>query len=77
MTTNSSPKPNPMLIDLEGLVGDWEMELSNAAFIPHPNDTVKGQVSFEWIKSQKTTNQSTPNLSEKSPIPPNGCWDKG
>jgi hypothetical protein len=51
MTTNSSPKLNPMLKDLEGLIGDWEMELSNAAFLPHPNDTVKGQVSFEWIEN--------------------------
>jgi hypothetical protein len=51
MAKSNSPKPNPVLKDLEGLVGDWEMELSNAAFLPHPTDTVKGQVSFEWIEN--------------------------
>jgi hypothetical protein len=51
MATSNSPKPNPMLKDLEGLVGDWEMELSDAAFLPHPTNTIKGQVSFEWIEN--------------------------
>ena len=51
MAKSNSPKPNPVLKDLEGLVGDWEMELSNAAFLAHPTDTVKGQVSFEWIEN--------------------------
>jgi hypothetical protein len=51
MAKRDTPTPNPMLKDLEGLVGDWEMELSNAAFLPHPTDTVKGQVSFEWIEN--------------------------
>ena len=51
MTTNNSPKPNSMLKNLEGLVGVWEMELSNASFLPSPNDSVKGQVYFEWIEN--------------------------
>src|SRR5690242_3781302 len=44
------PQLNPALKSLEGLVGDWSMELSNASFLPHPSDTVKGSVSFEWVQ---------------------------
>jgi hypothetical protein len=47
----SSPKHNPALKQLEILVGDWEMELSLAAFLPHPSDTAKGQISFEWVEN--------------------------
>lgn len=51
MARSNSLQPNPALKDLEELVGEWEMELSNAAFLPHPIDTVKGHVSFEWIEN--------------------------
>ncbi|HWE64215.1 MAG TPA: hypothetical protein VHB98_21090, partial [Chloroflexota bacterium] len=27
------------------------MELSNAAFLPQPSDTARGQVSFEWLEN--------------------------
>jgi hypothetical protein len=50
MKKNSSPTPNPSLKRLEILVGDWDMELSNASFLPSPSDTVKGHVSFEWLE---------------------------
>jgi hypothetical protein len=49
MTKTSSH--NPALRQLEVLVGDWEMELSNAAFLPGPSDTVKGRISFEWLEN--------------------------
>ncbi len=42
--------PNPALKDLEFLIGKWEMELSNAAFLPDRSATVKGEVSFEWLE---------------------------
>ena len=51
MTQQGAPPSNPQLSDLDFLVGDWEMELSNAAFLPHPPDTVRGRVSFEWIEN--------------------------
>src|SRR5690348_9488947 len=51
MAENNSIEPNPALKHLEFLVGNWEMELSNAAFLPNPSDTVKGQVSFEWLEN--------------------------
>lgn len=50
MAKGNSLTPNPMLKDLEVLVGDWEMELSNAAFLPDPSITVKGRISFEWLE---------------------------
>ena len=30
-------------------MGDWEMELSNAAFLPRPSDRV-GPVLIEWVQ---------------------------
>ena len=50
MKKNSSPTPNPSLKQLEILVGDWNMELSNASFLPNPSDIVKGHASFEWLE---------------------------
>lgn len=41
---------NPALKPLEVLVGEWEMELAHASFLPRPSDTVKGHVSFEWAQ---------------------------
>ncbi|MFI5285183.1 MAG: hypothetical protein ACHQ4F_02575 [Candidatus Dormibacteria bacterium] len=41
---------NPRLADLAPIVGEWQMELSNAAFLPGPQQTVNGQVVFAWIE---------------------------
>jgi hypothetical protein len=49
--TKQVPKPNPALKALEVLVGDWEMELSNASFLPSLSDTMKGHVTFEWLEN--------------------------
>lgn len=40
---------NPALAGLEFLVGGWDMELSGAAFLPDPDTSVHGSVTFEWI----------------------------
>jgi hypothetical protein len=50
MKKNSSLTPNPSLNHLEILVGDWDMELSNASFLPSSSDTVRGHLSFEWLE---------------------------
>lgn len=50
MKNNASLTPNPSLKQLEILVGDWAMELSNASFLPSSSDTVKGHVSFAWLQ---------------------------
>jgi hypothetical protein len=41
---------NPALKALEILIGEWEMELSNASFLPNPSDTAKGKLSIEEIE---------------------------
>lgn len=47
----ASSKINPALKPLEFLLGNWRMELSNAAFLPDPKATVEGEVSFEWVEN--------------------------
>lgn len=41
---------NPALADLRFLAGTWEMELSEASFLPDPEATVHGSVTFGWIE---------------------------
>jgi hypothetical protein len=50
MKKNVSLIPNPSLEHLKILVGDWDMELSNASFLPRSSDAVKGHASFEWLQ---------------------------
>jgi hypothetical protein len=69
--TKQLPKPNPALKALEGLVGDWEMELSNASFLPSPSDTVKGHVTFEWLENGGFL---VMRQGDKPPSPPAASW---
>ncbi|HTX82349.1 MAG TPA: hypothetical protein VME44_09240 [Streptosporangiaceae bacterium] len=39
---------NPALAQLEFLVGAWDMELSDAAFLAEPDAKALGSVTFEW-----------------------------
>jgi hypothetical protein len=41
---------NPALADLQFFAGAWDMELSEASFLPDPDATVHGSVTFEWIE---------------------------
>jgi hypothetical protein len=41
---------NPALADLRFLAGAWDMELSEASFLPDPDAKVHGSVTFEWIE---------------------------
>jgi hypothetical protein len=41
---------NPALADLQFLAGAWDMELSEASFLPDPDAQVHGSVTFEWIE---------------------------
>jgi hypothetical protein len=41
---------NPALQDLKELIGTWEMELFNAAFLPDPTTIIKGTASFDWFE---------------------------
>lgn len=56
---------NPALATLQFLVGAWDMELSEALFLPDPDATVHGSVTFEWIEQgaalvMRTGNAATP-----------------
>jgi hypothetical protein len=50
METEISQKQNPALRPIEILIGNWNMELSNASFLSNSSDTVTGKVSFEWVE---------------------------
>jgi hypothetical protein len=41
---------NPRLADFAPMVGEWQMELSSADFLPGPEQTARGQVVFAWIE---------------------------
>ncbi|GHO78253.1 hypothetical protein KSD_60240 [Ktedonobacter sp. SOSP1-85] len=64
-------QPNPALKSLEGLVGDWTMELSNASFLPHPSDTAKGSISFEWVQNGAFLLM---RMGDKPPSAPAALW---
>ena len=79
MTSNSTPdhapmhpfQPNPALQPLEFLVGTWVMELSHASFLPHPSDTVQGQISFEWTQDRAFLLM---RMGAKPDGPPDAIW---
>jgi hypothetical protein len=41
---------NPALAALQFLTGAWDMELSEASFLPDPDARLSGSVAFEWIE---------------------------
>ncbi len=70
-TFQAWPMPNPALKDLSLLAGDWEMELSNAAFLPGPSDVVKGYGSFAWLEDQAFLEL---RQGAKAPEAPSAIW---
>ncbi len=68
--TSSHPH-NPALKHLEVLVGDWNMELANASFLPGPSETAKGHVSFEWVQDGAFL---VMRMGDKPPLPPDAIW---
>jgi hypothetical protein len=71
MAKTSSHQHNPALKHLEAVVGEWEMELANASFLPSPSDTAKGHVSFEWVQDGAFL---VMRMGDKPPGPPNAIW---
>ena len=71
MAKTSSYQHNPALKHLEVVVGEWEMELANASFLPGPSDTAKGHVSFEWVQDGAFL---VMRMGDKPPGPPNAIW---
>jgi hypothetical protein len=60
---------NPALAELEFLLGDWDMTLSNASFLPGPDQTVAGRVEFQPLEDgnllvmRQSGGPSTPPLA--------------
>jgi hypothetical protein len=46
---NNPSKLNPALSQLQILVGEWNVEVSNASSLPSPQVTQTGRASFEWL----------------------------
>lgn len=71
---NGQSTRNPALVDLEFLSGEWDMELSNAPFLPSRDDTAHGHVTFEWIEDGAVLMM---RQSEESGNPPSARWGIG
>jgi hypothetical protein len=41
---------SPALKDVAFLIGDWSIVLSNASFLPKPNQKISFSVSYRWIE---------------------------
>jgi len=65
------PEHNPALMDLEFLGGEWDMELSNAPFLPSREVSVHGGVTFEWIEDGALL---VMRQGEQSGAPPSARW---
>ena len=73
-TRKQAARLNPALKRLAVLAGDWEMELSNSAFLPHPTDKVKGHVSFDWVEDGAFLRM---RQGDKATRPPSALWLMG
>lgn len=71
MAEKNSHNQNPALKPLEGWIGEWEMELSHASFLPDPSDTVKGLISFEWVQAGAFLLM---RMGDKPPGSPAAMW---
>jgi hypothetical protein len=68
------PEPrqtNPALAQLALLEGEWQMELSNASFLPDPIATVRGHCSFYWVLDGAFL---VMRQGDRPPSPPAALW---
>jgi len=71
MKKTVSQNQNPALKHLEILVGAWDMELSNASFLPNPSDTVTGHIAVEWLEDGAFL---VIYMGNKPPNTPDAIW---
>jgi len=62
---------NPALAELAFLVGDWDMALSGASFLPDPEQVVHGYFGFSWIEGGGFL---AIHQGAKPPAPPMATW---
>ena len=65
---------NPALAGLDFLSGQWDMELSNAPFLPSRDDTAHGHVTVEFIEDGALL---VMRQREQSGNPPSARWAIG
>lgn len=65
---------NPALADLEFLVGEWDMKLSNASFLPRRSETAHGHVPFAFVEDGALL---VMRQIEQSANPPSARWTIG
>lgn len=41
---------DPAVKRLKVFVGDWDMEISRASFLPDPQTTIHGSTTFQWVE---------------------------
>ena len=61
---------NPALADLRLLVGQWRMELYNAAFLPAPDARTTGAVEIDWIEEGSALRMRQGHAAD----PPAAVW---
>lgn len=65
------PSPNPALQDLSVLIGEWDVDLTNAAFLPDPSDRVKGYAISAWAEDGAFLKL---HQGARSPNTPTSVW---
>jgi hypothetical protein len=60
---------NPSLKDLSFLVGEWDMKISNASFLPDLSDIIESIASFEWYEDGEFL-----ILKQGTKEPPHATW---
>jgi len=60
---------NPALAELAFLVGDWDMALSGASFLPDPEQVIRGNFGCSWIEGGAAL-----AMHQGGPEPPIATW---
>ena len=69
MTVTDPTCSNPALAELAILVGDWDMALSGASFLPDPEQVIHGHFGCSWIEGGAAL-----AMHQGGPKPPVATW---
>jgi hypothetical protein len=62
---------NPALAELAFFVGDWDMALSGASFLPDPEQIIHGHLGVSWIEDGALLAM---HQGKESPTPASASW---